>query len=103
MTTLTLDMIQDFMKELATHTASTPRQFVVQTGIGGMNMIHTAMKESAERESLRLRRQHANAIAGRARSAKKITHIEWQNLRKMIKSPDLENLVLAEAILEQYE
>ncbi|MBK7819465.1 MAG: hypothetical protein IPJ60_19430 [Sphingobacteriaceae bacterium] len=72
MTTLTLDMIQDFMKELATHTASTPRQFVVQTGIGGMNMIHTAMKESAEREALKLRREHANAIAGRTRSAKRL-------------------------------
>jgi len=101
MSGLTLDMIKNFMKDL--EVKSTDRQFVVQTGIGGMNMFNNAIKKEVEEQELKRRRLEAHLKVSKMKVANKVTYEEWHNLKDMIKSPDPENLTVVESIIEQYE
>ena len=103
MSALTLDTLRDFMKDLSIDQSSSGRQLIVQTGYGGMQLFNNAMKKEVEEQALKQRRIDAVFKVSKLKVEDKITYTEWHNLKKMIKSPDLENLVLVESIIEHYE
>jgi len=103
MSALTLDTLRDFMKDLSIDQSSSGRQLIVQTGYGGMQLFNNAMKKEVEEQALKQRRIDAGFKVSKLKVEDKITYTEWHNLKKMIKSPDLENLVLVESIIEHYE
>jgi len=104
-TNLTMDdfrvALSDFYKN--SEVENTQRQLIVQTGYGGMQLFNNAMKKEAEEQAIRQRRIDAGFKVSKLKVGDKITYTEWHNLKKMIKSPDLENLVLVESIIEHYE
>jgi hypothetical protein len=79
------------------------REFIMMTGIGGMQLFNNAMKKEAEEQIIRQRRIDADFKVSKLKVGDKITYEEWRNLKGMIKSPDLENLTIVESIIEHYE
>jgi hypothetical protein len=102
MSVLTLDILRDFMKDLSIDKSSSDRQLIVQTGYGGMQLFNNAIKNEAEEQAIKGRRLDAEFKVSKMKVDNKITYEEWSNLKNMIKSPDLENLVMVESIIEHY-
>jgi len=102
MSVLTLDILRDFMKDLSIDKSSSDRQLIVRTGYGGMQLFNNAMKKEAEEQAIKGRRLDAEFKVSKMKVDNKITYEEWSNLKNMIKSPDLENLVMVESIIEHY-
>jgi len=91
--------LSDFYKNAEKEKA---RDFVMMTGIGGMQLFNNAMKKEAEEQAIKGRRLDAEFKVSKMKVDNKITYEEWSNLKNMIKSPDLENLVMVESIIEHY-
>lgn len=84
--------IHDFYNALP---RDNPRELVVLTGRGGMELIDEAIKN----EVFVQRRIDARNNAGAAFVKGKITKQEFTNLTSMINSEDIENLIIAESIM----
>jgi hypothetical protein len=82
------------MNELSVDAQAQARQFYVMTGAHGERMINDAMQRQVRVDSA-LRKLVT------ARSMKRLTREEANTLRDMIRSPDEENLTVAECILKE--
>jgi hypothetical protein len=96
---LTLDKFREAIQVMYNDQDPEPREFVAITGIGGMKMINKAMQEEVWRQ----RKADAHKTVHALNNNGKITIEEWANLKHMIDSPDHENLIVVESILEHYE
>lgn len=91
---LTRETILDYMKELAQEAKEHPRDFYMMTGREG----HKRFEEATQRQ---VRIDFALRRLVTARSIGGLTKEEVDTIRSMIHSPDQENLVVAEYILEE--
>lgn len=83
---LTETDIHDFIKELSKNQESSGRQFVVQTGVGGMKMLNDAMQTTV----------YLNLMKDLNFSRE-----ERKRLGEMIKSPDPENFEIAKILIDK--
>jgi hypothetical protein len=98
MSNFTLDNFKEVLHDFYSK-PEPPREFVVMTGSQGMKMFNEAMQTEVFRE----RRITAHKVISILAENHQITLNEWNNLTKMIDSPDYENLIIVESIIEQYE
>ena len=98
MSNFTLDNLKEAISDFY-NKPSPPRELVVMTGSQGMKMFDDAMQIEVFRE----RRLAATKAVSVLAEMHQITLSEWDNLNKMIGSPDYENLIIVESIIEQYE
>lgn len=96
---LTLDKFREVVQVMYNDQDPEPRQFVAMTGLGGMKMINKAMQEEVWRQ----RKADVHKAVYVLNNEGKITTEEWTNLKHMIDSPDHENLIVVESILEHHE
>ena len=71
------------------------RDFVIWTGVDGAKAVDTAIKEALDEELRKPIRIRANLLLAK----NKIDEETHSNYIKMINSPDLENLYLAESLI----
>jgi hypothetical protein len=86
--------LESFKTELQQfyNTSDENRQFVVMTGLKGRQLFDDTMRKVA-----------AETVADGLKAENKISQEEYDSLVKMIHSPDMENLIVAMAVMEQKE
>jgi hypothetical protein len=85
----TLDSFKQELQEFYNKSDET-REFVVMTGLKGRQLFDDTMRRVA-----------AETIADGLKAENKINEEEYTSLVKMINSPDMENLIVAMAVMEQ--
>ncbi len=100
-----------FEKELLDFYAKNPidkdRQFVVHTGIGGMEAIDQAIKDEIYGKVLKPEKKRADRARAIVLITKKLTDEDKENITRMLDSEDPESVELAAQLLvtkiKQYE
>ena len=85
----TLESFREELQEFYTKSDEN-REFVVMTGLGGYRLFDHKMRQIA-----------AETIADDLKAENIISEEEYNGLTKMINSPDVENLIVAMAAMEQ--